>query len=154
MMHRRLKTTTILITLFFALLVSCGDDKDKNSTGPDNSSELAKLVGSWNCTEYTYTNNSNPAQVYNFLAASNAAISITVESNGNFTLRITIEGTTFTQTGNFNESDGEVTVDEDPNISVVINNNTFSVIDTDSAWDFDDDGNEESATEKIVFQKQ
>jgi hypothetical protein len=149
------KMLQLMLLLSFALLVSCGgDDKDNNSTGPNGSTELSKLVGTWECIEFTYTNNNNPSQVFDFLAANNASITITVASDGNYTVRITAMGTTFTETGRFVEVNGEVTIEDEEGVTVTITDNRFTWIDPDEEWDFDNDGTMESATLKVVFQKQ
>jgi hypothetical protein len=129
---RHFWTTLALVTAAGA----CGSDSS-NPTGPE-----ALLQASWVATAWEYTSHTSPSQTVSF-TAQGISVTLTVgESSYSIVFSApgqpsqTISGT-YTVSGNsFSFSNG---------------NNTLTMSDPNTNWDFDDDGIDEPATLSMVF---
>lgn len=148
--------SSFIAIMLFVFLAGCSSD----STDP---SDISNLEGTWHLSSMTFINNANSSQTVDALniQGTTTDMVMTIESNGNYTITVTITtnltGTpqtfTSTQTGNFNEEGGGIE-DNDPSTTVTLSGNTLTIEDNDETYDFDNDGTDESATLRTVFQRQ
>ena len=153
--------------LFAFLILSCSsDDEDVQADqGPDFA--ISALAGTWNATELTFSFSGsgtvpNPSS-YDVIADGGSA-TMTVQSSGRFTLTVTPNGEPSESFGGrMYFEDGEffaIQFDEDPPddptyFGATLSGNTFTLNGgSDTAeWDFDGDGNDESASVYLVLVK-
>ena len=157
------------MSVFLALFVlACSSDDDEDAQldqGPDFA--ISALAGTWNATTLTfaYSGTGTPPEpsFYDVIAYGGSA-TMTVQSNGRFTLTVMPNGLPAESFGGrMYFEDGEffaIQFDDDPPndptyFGATLSGNTFSLNggpDT-AEWDFDDDGNDEPASVNLVFVK-
>lgn len=136
-------TTVLFLAIMFAFLASCSSD---SGTDPDASD----LEGTWNLTEYKYISQGTSGE-FDAKAAQNISLTMTVNSNGSFSVSGSFSGIPFSFSGNFND-DGTDIDDGDPNTSITLSGDTLTIEDTSETWDF---GNgDEPATLRQVYVRQ
>lgn len=167
-----MKTTVFnpirFIPLLFAFLIlSCSsDDEDVQADqGPDFA--ISELAGTWNATSMTFSFSGQgaiPEPSFYDLIAEGGSATLTVQSNGRFTLTVMPMGEPAESFGGLMYfEDGEffaIQFDEDPPndptyFGATLSGNTFSLNggpDT-AEWDFDGDGNDEPASVSLVLVK-
>ena len=141
--------------LLAALVAGCGGDEDP--TAPETGVTIADLVGSWHATSDILTNNANPAETFDMIAAG-GEVRFTMLAGGG--TRTWVEFGTFSD-----EWDAAVSLSGNTLTSDPVEEGrptrvwTFTLVDglltmtgTDADWDFTLTGaTPVSATEVIVF---
>ena len=140
--------------LAVAAVAACGD-----STGVGDVAEVVDLAGTWNATVVEFTNQANTAEKID-LVAEGATLVLTILANGDYTLTIdepmeaqAVEHGTLAISGNtltLSET-GQGSADD---FTLNLSGNTLTLTTDDDAFDFDDDGTDEPASVRLVFQKQ
>lgn len=153
---------------FIFLLFSCNKDDGEDPKLPDGPDfSISDLVGTWNATDLVFTY-SGPAPIpdpssYDLIADGGTA-TITVQSNGRFTLTVTPPGFPADQiTGLIYFEDGEffaIQFDDDPpndptyfGESLVGDTLTLNGGPDTAEWDLDDDGEDEPCSVFLRFVK-
>lgn len=151
------RSALVLVGIAAFGLASCGGDSD-GTTGPEGIT-LGDLAGSWTATQFEYSQaQEGPALPAVDLVAEGFTVTLSVESNGSFTLATTdpMAGTV-TQTGSMSfDLEAEdfllIVFDDDPNdelefFFVLDGDNAFRLLDTtgEAEFDLDDDGNLDAA---------
>lgn len=153
--------------LFAFLILSCSsDDEDVQADqGPDFA--ISELAGTWNATSLTFSFSGQgavPEPSFYDLIAEGGSATLTVQSNGRFTLNVMPMGEPAESFGGLMYfEDGEffaIQFDDDPPddptyFGATLSGNTFSLNggpDT-AEWDFDGDGNDEPASVNLVLVK-
>jgi hypothetical protein len=136
--------------LAIAFATGCGD-----STDPQDDVTLADLVGTWNATGITYTNNATGQTINAFLFG--ARLQITVAANGTYTGSVTEPGGTpeaITGTVSVQGSNITITDDAAPGDAAVgtftLSGNTLTITAQD---EFDFGAGEVSATLVLVMER-
>ncbi len=146
------KRSGVAVLAVAASVAACGD-----STGVGNVPEVVDLAGTWNATVVEFTNQANASEKID-LIAEGATIVLTIMANGDYALTvdepmeapsvevgtITIDGNTLTLSGT-----GESSADA---FTFNLSGNTLTLTTDDDEFDFDDDGTEEPASLRAVFQ--
>ena len=157
----------LLSSLFILFLFACSDDDEDvmSDTGPNFA--ISELQGTWNATTliFTYSGQGpvpDPSS-YDVIGEGGTA-TLSVQSNGRFTLTVRPAGlATETFSGLMYFEDGEffaIQFDDDPPndptyFGETLTGNTFQLNggpDT-AEWDFDGDGNDESASVFLIFER-
>ena len=148
-----MKTSSLGIALLASVAVGCSD----SAAGP-GSATPADLVGVWIANAYTVTNVANTSQSVNL-------------SDMGFTITITFTETTYAGVASFpgelaEDFSGTYTIDGQtlilnesgqgtPDImAYILSGSTLTLSGDDDEYDFDEDGQEESATWVMVMDKQ
>ncbi|TFH64663.1 MAG: hypothetical protein E4G90_07640 [Gemmatimonadales bacterium] len=136
--------------LVFAAIVGCSD-----STGV----EIADLTGTWNATVVEFTNPANTAVKFE-LINEGGSLSLVVAANGDYTLNVLFPGDPVeVQQGTIGIVGNVLTLSETGQGSptdfvFTLSGNTLTLTTNDVEFDFDDDGTDEPASLRIVFQRQ
>ncbi|MGI9546146.1 MAG: hypothetical protein ACR2MM_02830 [Flavobacteriaceae bacterium] len=165
---KALRHILVLSSFFTFLLFSCNSDDEGDvisDTGPDFS--ISDLVGTWNATDLVFTYSGDapiPDPSFYDLIAEGGTASVTVQSNGRFTLTVNPAGfNSETFSGLMYFEDGEffaIQFDDDPpddptyfGESLVGDIFTLNGGPDTAEWDFDDDGNDDPASVFLRFVK-
>lgn len=137
----------IFSTMALVALVGCSD-----STGL----EPVDLDGTWTAQTWTFTNPANTSQTAEVISLG-GAFSLTLRADETFSLALNV-GEIFTITGTYTTTAASITLAESGQGSpmtwgVVRDGSTMTFTTSDGEWDWDDDGNDEPATEVIVLTK-
>lgn len=118
--NEAMKTTQIIFTLFLFSLFqffSCGGDDEDSFPLDGTVLTMAEIAGNWTAIAALYTSSSTgPIVEYNVIDEG-GSVSLTIQSNGRFTLTLTIpdEGNTvYTGQLGFDEDLLVVTYDDEP----------------------------------------
>lgn len=157
----------LLSSLFVLLLFACSSD-DENGVSPEGPVfSISDLQGTWNATSLVFSySGSGPVpepNSYDVIAEGGSA-TMTVQSNGRFTLTVTPAGEApETFSGLMYFEDGEffaIQFDDDPpddptyfGESLVGNTFTLNGGPDTAEWDFDGDGNDEPASVLLIFER-
>jgi hypothetical protein len=140
---RRWATTAGVVAV-----AACGD-----STGV----QPADLAGTWQITTLEFSAIGGSAAV-DLIGDQGATGTVEIESDGAFTLSVTVLGFTETETGTITVTGNEITLASqgDAAQGTISRNGDTVTIDFDAGveFDFDDDGTDEPATLRIVMVKQ
>lgn len=137
-------TYSLFLIIIFAFLMACSDKKDSN--GPSASD----LQGKWKLTKYEYQSKAN-SNLKHDIIGQGIDLEMTVDSDGDFTMSGTYLGFPFSYSGQMDESDSGIEVD-DPNTTVTLSGKNLTIVSDDEEWDF---GNgDEPAILTQVFEKQ
>lgn len=141
---RRLTLVFVLAFFLSLVLFGCSDDSGTNSNDSDN------LTGTWKLIEFSYTSKANPSQKVDWVAEG-MSLTMTIESNGNFSASGSYMGFPYSYSGHMNESDAGIDDGDDDTI-ITRSGNTLTITDENESYDF---GNgDEPAILKQVYQKQ
>lgn len=131
------------------LLLSCSD----GGSGPGN--ELEPLLGSWKATSLVMTNQANP-EISLDLLEQGAEFVLSILSTGQYSASLTAFGLTHTEVGTVEVSANQVTIAPTSPVGPALNA-TWSiqggslVLDGESSFDFNQDGEEEPSLAHIVL---
>lgn len=117
------------------------------------------LVGTWNATSVEFTNVANPSEKVD-LIAEGGSVRLVIQASGSYTLTlgfpgepdeteqgaVEIEGNRFTLAGS--------NPDDDNVFNYTLVNNTLTLTANDESFDFDDNGDDEPASLRVVLVKQ
>jgi len=153
-MNRLRRFIPILLLSFSFILWNC----DKNSTDPKENIPAnvpADVVGNWDAASYIVSNNNNPAEIVD-LIQEGYNLYLSIQANGNYSSTFSFPGfPDDTESGTATFINSTVTInpsDEDPfTMAYQLSDSILTFIDTNSTFDFDDDGTDEAATETIFF---
>ncbi len=142
----------------FMLFGSCSSDDGGGSLTGTNIS-ISDIQGSWNVTSFVFDRAAEGPVLRIDLIEEGATASMTIQSNGRFTINSTVPGggqETITGQMSFDEDILLIEFDDDPgeeeffSIQLTNNDNTLT-ISGPAEYDFDDDGMDEPAFVTIVF---
>jgi len=148
--QRNIRSLSQTLTLLFALLaMSCSD----NGTGPDK--DLAPLVGTWRANTLVHTNQANPSISVDLLDLG-ATFTLSILSTGQYSASISGPGILGTELGTITVSGNEVTItptspEGPPQLSIWSFQGSALVLDGESAFDFNQDGETEPSFAHIVM---
>jgi len=139
------------------VLLNC----ESNSTNPTENIDAnvpAGAVGNWDAGFYVITNTSNPVEQVD-LIQEGLNLSLTIQANGNYSSTLTFPSDpSETETGRLTFVNNIVTVDpsdDDPfPMTYVLTDSILTLVDSNSSFDFDDDGMDEPASETIILVRQ
>jgi hypothetical protein len=139
----------LLLLLLLPFLLSCSDD----GSGPGD--ELAALVGTWKATSLVMTNQANP-EISLDLVEQGANFTLSILSTGQYSASLTAFGVTHTEVGTVEVSGDHVTIapTTPPGPAIVgfwsLQGESL-ILDGESEFDFNQDGEEEPSLTHIVF---
>lgn len=145
---KRARLAALLVGTAFAL--GCGD-----STGIT----LDALNGTWNATEFRFTNPANSSQSVELIGLG-GSFSVTITVEGNFTTVMTVPGDPAeTRSGTVSIGGDTLTIAESGQGSpteylATRDGSTLTLTTSDEDFDFDGDGTDDPALLRIVLQKQ
>ncbi|MFC1500384.1 hypothetical protein ACFL6T_05155 [Candidatus Zixiibacteriota bacterium] len=149
MLLKRLSVAAILVMLMgFA-----GGCDELLQNGDDD--PLAALAGTWITTAHVLTNPANTSQQFDLYAAGHR-VTLIIQSNGNFTITFTDSDGSENDSGTMTLDGSTITVTtssgESFDLTYLLIGGILTLTDTNSEYDFDDDGTDEAATSVMVFQ--
>jgi hypothetical protein len=122
-------------------LTACSDD----GTGP---AELQPLVGTWQATELTLTNQANPGTSVD-LIEQGATFTLSILATGQYSASLVIFGQANQEVGTVSVSGNQITITPNVGSSTTgtwtLQGNTV-IVDGDTEFDFNFDGISEAAT--------
>jgi hypothetical protein len=134
----------VVAPLVAGLALACGDDV-----------AVEDLVGTWNATEFVFSDFGDPVTDFDVLAMG-GAVSIVIEADGTYTITFTMpESEPEVDTGTW-DLDGDVltfdagTIDETA-FELSLSGDTFTIHSEDVTFDFDEDGTEDAAQLDATF---
>ena len=157
----------LLSSLFVLFLFACSDDDENGVSDEGPIFSISDLAGTWNATSLVFTySGSGPVpepSSYDVIAEGGSA-TLTVQSSGRFTLTVRPAGEdTESFSGRMYFEDGEffaIQFDDDPpddptyfGESLVGDTFTLNGGPDTAEWDFDGDGNDESASVFLIFER-
>ncbi len=148
-----MKASSLGIALLVAVAVGCNDSG--NSTGPTSPSEF---VGDWLASSWVLTSVANTSQSADFIALG-MALSITFTET-TYSGTVNMDGGAMdTFTGTYTISGSQLILDEVgetelDTMTYTLSGNAMTLSGDDEAYDFDEDGQEDPATFRMVFAKQ
>ncbi len=163
-MKNTLKTLAFFTTLILFAFISCGEDDSDPLVKEGGPFAISELAGNWEATSASFISDSDNTNVD--LIGDGGSSSISVQSNGRFTLTIEpADRSAFTLSGEmfWEKWEGDyyfaIAWDDYPgdwdSYGAILSGDTFSInggVDT-GAYDFDDDGTFESASISFTFVK-
>jgi len=133
-----------VMSVLLAGLAGCGD-----STGIT----AEDLAGTWEAAQITFTSNANAAESVE-LVALGASLTVTVTASGTVsTVFDDGQGGTDSDSGTLGSDGTTLTIGGD-SFQAVRSGNRLTLTDADNAWDFDEDGSDESATLVVRLERQ
>ena len=156
-MNRLSRFIPVFILLSFCFfLFNC----ESNSTDPKEKivpDAPAEVVGNWQAIHFMVSNNANPTEIVD-LISEGFNLYLTIQSNGTYTSTFTFPGVPDeTETGTAVFTANTVTIDtpdEDPfTMAYQVTDSSLTFVDSNSSFDFDDDGMDEPATETILLMR-
>ena len=157
-MNRLNKFIPILLIISFSFILwNCA----KNSTDPKENIPAnvpAEVVGNWEARSYLVSNNANPLDLVD-LIQEGYNLFLSIQANGNYSSTFSFPGIpNETESGTATFINSTVTInpsDDDPfTMAYQLSDSIITFIDTNSTFDFDDDGTDEAATESIILVRQ
>ena len=116
------------------------------------------LTGTWNATQFQFTNTANPAQTVDLITLG-ATFTLNILADGDYTATVQEPGElTETLVGTLTVSGDAITIAESGQGSPTLftaarSGNTLTLTTTDEEFDFDEDDIEEPASLRMVLQK-
>ena len=141
-----MRFTPVLAVGIGALLIGgCGD-----STGLT----VQELTGTWNATQYLYTNPANTSQAVDIVTAQGASFAMTVASDSTVsTLFDDGQVGSSSDSGTFDASGAALTLGSNT-FNTSRSGDQLTLVDDTNAYDFDSDGSDELATLTITMLRQ
>ena len=144
------KHVTSLALFALAAMLGCGDG---DGTGPD----LSDLAGTYTASEFTFILIANPSTEYDLVTDGGASFDLVIEADGNYTMTGHFPGFPDEVDAGTIVLDGDqITLDGIDPISgtFTLNGSTLTIIIPSGAeFDFDDDGSDDPAGARLVFQR-
>lgn len=150
MLSRRL--SLILALLLVVVFAGACDEllpQDEEDTG-----NLDALVGTWVTTQHVITNNANTSQQVDLYAAGGRT-TLVIEADGDFSVAFVDSSGSWSDSGTVEADDTTLTLTtntETMTMSYLMVGEILTITYTNSSFDFNDDGTDETATEVMVFQ--
>lgn len=149
-MHRTLRWTSAAM---IALTLSCSDD----GQNPDDPAAL--LQDTWVATRWTYVSDANASDTLNFVEEG-VSITLTIGA-AEYDVEFTASGASDGFTGTYTVNGSSFVISDDGSGGAATipfafsnGNNTLTMSDPNTNWDFDDDGTDDPATLFMTFTRQ
>ncbi len=138
-------THVLALSIGLFMTGACGD-----STGVT----VEDLVGSWNASQYLYTNPANTSQTVDIITTQGASFSMSVANDSTVsTLFDDGVGGSSSDSGDFS-GDGTVLNLAGESFNASRTGSQLTLVDDTNAYDFDNDGSDDPATLTITMVKQ
>ncbi|HQU74103.1 MAG TPA: hypothetical protein PLG66_17485 [Calditrichia bacterium] len=137
------KLTLFMTFLMLIFAAACSDD----STGPGDLNQN-DLEGTWDMTQYIYISSANSSVTADIMQLQGLGQTMVINSNGSYTLTTTVQGQSFTSSGQFGFENGVVN-SPDPNTTVTLDGNTLRMETSNTSYDFG--SGDEPATARLVY---
>jgi hypothetical protein len=133
-----------LVAAGIALLGACG--------GPTEIT-VENLEGTWDATEYLFTNSANSSQTADIVALFGATMTLVVQSDGTTTSTFNDgQGGTSSNSGTFNASGSSLTL-AGVTYQATLDGDALTLTSATAAYDFDDNGSDDPATVSITLER-
>jgi len=131
--------------------------KDTSAPPPGGGPVPAEVVGTWTTTEFVFINKADTTQKFDLISNGGSFV-LEIDADGNFTSTTTFGTFVETETGTLSFSGDQVTITEtgepgSETITYSVSGNTMILVDSDSEFDFDDNGSDDPAILRITLQK-
>jgi len=146
---KRLSVVMILI-LLIGFGGGCEDLLNQEEDNP-----LAALVGTWITTAHHIAKSGDTSQSVDLFAAG-VRVSLEIDANGNYVHTWTNSDGSEVDSGTLTADNSTLTVNtgtETFTLSYLLVAGILTITDSNTVWDFDDDGTDEPALEVMVFQQ-